>query len=306
MVSDWCFKSFWYGPSLSPVETLCLKSFLDHGHRVQLFCYSVPVGVPEGVEIREASEIYPVDRVFFYSRGEGKGSVAAFADLLRYRLLELEGGCWVDTDVVCLSNTLPVDEVFIGLEEPGRVNNAIIRLPAGHDIARACREHAEAIKPEHQSWGDTGPTLLTRLLIERHAMHLAAPVEVAYPVSWQDAVSFWKPSQAPTLKERMQGATFLHLWNEVIRRNHIDKYVRPPVGSFVAELAERHHVDWRTTATYDEGTIEKLERLRRYGLRIDELEGRLRQVEGSRAYKLALWLARVAARTGLSRVFRDQ
>lgn len=291
--NPWQFKTFWHGAALSPVETLCLKTFIDFGHDIELFSYDVPAGVPKDVAIRDASEIYPRNRVFFYSSAPNAGSVAAFANMFRYRVLELEGGCWVDTDVLCLSGTLPGNQIFVVLEEPEQANNAIMRLPPGHAIARVCREHAEAMKAEDLSWGDTGPALLTRVLTEHNLMHLASPVETAYPIHWSEATSLWKPSQTATIKERTRKAPFLHLWNNMLRLNNIDKFASPPTGSYIFELAERHGVDWPTGATYDETTIEKLEELYSCTRRVAQLENRLAGIESSRTYKVTRMLAAV-------------
>jgi hypothetical protein len=41
------FQSFWYGEALSPYELFCLKSFIDHGHAVDLYTYDANLVAPE-------------------------------------------------------------------------------------------------------------------------------------------------------------------------------------------------------------------------------------------------------------------
>ena len=40
MQADAPIQMLWIGNQLSPIEQLCMKSFLYHGHQVDLFAYS--------------------------------------------------------------------------------------------------------------------------------------------------------------------------------------------------------------------------------------------------------------------------
>ena len=110
---------------------LCVKSFIDHGHEYDLYSYD-SVAVPDGVRVLDANEILPRSEIFFYRQGDAKGSVAAFANMFRYRLLMLRGGWWVDTDVLCLSSKAPEGEIFIERESEDLICNAVTKFPAGH------------------------------------------------------------------------------------------------------------------------------------------------------------------------------
>jgi hypothetical protein len=175
-------QSFWHGAPLSPYERLSIKSFLDCGHRYRLFAYRPDLIVPEGCEIADAAEILPEDRVFFYKRGAGAGSVAAFANLFRYKLLFERGGWRVDTDVVCQTRRLPAARYGFGT--PGARIRAAAPVPAR---------------------GRAGDRLAPRIAL-------------------------------------CVNATFVHLWNEMLRRAGIDKTAPPPEGSYLAGLFARHAV----------------------------------------------------------------
>jgi mannosyltransferase OCH1-like enzyme len=59
------------------------------------------------------------------------GAITSFADVFRYELLHRHGGWWVDTDVYCLTDELPKGERVWAEQEPGLLNNAILKfLPA--------------------------------------------------------------------------------------------------------------------------------------------------------------------------------
>src|SRR6185369_12125094 len=127
------FQSFWFGENITQYQRLAMKSFVDFGHRYILYAYR-KFGVPAGVELRDAAELLPEPRVFFYGdkAGVGRGSVAGFSNLFRYHLLRRLGGWWVDADVVCLSGTVPSDEIFLGWECENLIGNAILRFPKEH------------------------------------------------------------------------------------------------------------------------------------------------------------------------------
>src|SRR3954467_14258102 len=93
-------NELWIG-QLSPVEQLCLKSFVAKGHNVHLYTYDAIENVPQGVTLQDAAQILPPSQIFRNRRGRGKGSLAGFSDLFRYKLLLDKGGWWVDTDVFC-------------------------------------------------------------------------------------------------------------------------------------------------------------------------------------------------------------
>ncbi|MEM1325246.1 MAG: glycosyltransferase [Bacteroidota bacterium] len=96
--------SLWIGTQLSHLELLTLRSFVAHGHDFQLWVYDeLETEVPEGVTLQDANEILDRKHIFRYREGDiGKGSVAGFSDIFRYKLLYEKGGWWVDMDVTCL------------------------------------------------------------------------------------------------------------------------------------------------------------------------------------------------------------
>ena len=80
---------FWHGSPLTRVETLCLSSFVYHGHSVNLHVYGDVGEVPAGVNLVDASETLSEELIFVHKR---TGSLALFADWFRYRLLHERGG----------------------------------------------------------------------------------------------------------------------------------------------------------------------------------------------------------------------
>ena len=90
--------SLWIGERLGAVERACLRSVVRQGHRVSLYCYGPPEGVPDGLETRDARDIIPEAAIF----RNHAGSVGHFSDWFRYELQKRSLGTWVDTDVYLL------------------------------------------------------------------------------------------------------------------------------------------------------------------------------------------------------------
>jgi len=230
------FQSFWFGANMSPYQWLCMRSFLAHGHRFALYVYE-STNVPDGVETRDARTILPRDQIFFYKQGPGAGSVAAFANLFRYKLLRDRGGWWVDTDVVCLSGEMPDSEVIFARQHDESVGNAVLKLPRGHPLALTL--YAEAKREgDDLTWGQTGPALITRLIAGGAYESSILPADFCYPIGWEEFGVVFDSAERDSLKRRVGNSKMVHLWNELWRRANFDYRSPPPAGSFLADLFE--------------------------------------------------------------------
>src|SRR4029453_8135207 len=89
------FRSFWHGGDLTPLERLCITSFLEHGHAFALYVYA-DVSAPAGCILEDAGAVVPLDQAFEHHGGVHAGSLGAFSDRFRYELLKAHGGWWVD------------------------------------------------------------------------------------------------------------------------------------------------------------------------------------------------------------------
>ena len=251
-------QSFWAAGALSPFEQLCIRSFLDHGHRYRLYSYENGLIVPAGTELLDAAMILPRERMYVLRSGVGAGSVSSFSNHFRYELLFRMGGWWVDTDVVCLAPDLPGTAVFYALQGVDEVNGAVLRFPPEHPVMRQCRDAAERIGSA-VVWGQTGPTLLTAVLRERDLLARAAPQLVCYPLDWTQTSMLFDSDEAERVCELCRGAAVLHLWNEMLRRAGVNKFVGVPEGSFLDTLFGRHEVVFPQHPRYTADDIRRLE-----------------------------------------------
>jgi len=243
--------TLWIGDRLGPVERACLMSVLRQDHRLTLYCYHEPIGIPEGLELRDASEILPGSSILRHRRG----SVAPFSDWFRYELLRRAAGTWIDTDMYLLRPLDERSEHLFGEERPGIINNAVLRLPADSPVldemlAPFLGTMPAWLAPRHRlssrlrkwigrgadvgamPWGTTGPAALTAAAKKFGLSSLALRPAVFYPVPWERADWILNPSVS--LDQMVTDSTVgIHLWNDCIQ--HVKNQL-PPDGSFLQRL----------------------------------------------------------------------
>ncbi|MES2120706.1 MAG: hypothetical protein V4513_09045 [Pseudomonadota bacterium] len=243
--------TLWIGDRLGPVERACLKSVMRQGHRLTLYCYRQPIGIPDGVRVQDASSILPENAVVRHRRG----SVAPFSDWFRYELLRCGLGTWVDTDMYLLRPLNEGQEYLFGEERPGVINNAVLRLPANSPVIDQLLAPFHGAVPSWlparqrlvwklrnwaaggidlgaMPWGTTGPAALTAAAQNYGLSALALPPAAFYPVPWQRAEWILDPSLE--LEQMVSPDTIgIHLWNECIREI---KGRPPPERSFLQRL----------------------------------------------------------------------
>jgi hypothetical protein len=242
-------QSFWYQQELSPLEHLCIKSFLRHGHGFVLYSYADVRNVPAGCIIEDAAEILPEERVFMYRSGHAAGSVSAFANLFRYKLLHDRGGFWVDADTFCLTPDIRETEFVFAKQDEKLYANGNLKAPRGSRLVRIALERAELAGTDVEFAGN-GPLLLTRLIFELGLEDQAWETRDLYPLHWRDAFAVLDPHRTDEIADLIRGSTFLHLWNQVFRLWNVLKTIRPPEGSFLANAYQDHDVPFSNELRY--------------------------------------------------------
>ena len=162
------FGSFWHGP-LNPFAYACLASFARAGAVLRVYSYDPRLALPPGVRLADARAICPDKSLVGRFIANGKPSIATFADMFRYRMIQATGCCWVDTDIVCLARPAFAHDEFVFCRQAdavgtGLINNAVLRLPRSHEALAELVETAESAVDADQPWGAIGPFLLTPVL----------------------------------------------------------------------------------------------------------------------------------------------
>lgn len=244
--------TFWVGDSLGPVERACLRSVARQGHEVALYAYGRLAGVPDEIEVREASEILPKEVI----SAPWCARTNLTSDWFRYELLRRGLGTWVDTDIYLLSPLDTESDYLFGVQSPELLNNAVFRVPADSPMLPALLEPFEKRTtpkwiPWHRyypkrarelltghvdltdiPWGTMGPVALTAVARKFGLAHLAQPQERFYPVPWQQAE--WIADPGTRLQDVISdGTVAVHLWNYCIGPL---KNAPAPPGSFLERL----------------------------------------------------------------------
>lgn len=105
-------QSVWFGPKLTPIQILCLKSYMDNGHEFHLYVSEPVENIPPGVIVYDLASLFP-DKPLEKIR-QSFCCYTHFSDYARAVLILKKGGWYVDLDTVCLKHLdFPEPYVFI-------------------------------------------------------------------------------------------------------------------------------------------------------------------------------------------------
>ena len=223
-------SSLWIG-QLSPLEQICMESFVKNGHPFHLYSYDPHLQVPTGVKLKDAREILPEDRIFQNQRGHGKGSYAAFADLFRYKLLRDHGGYWVDTDVFCI-RPFSFEEPYVFGAEDKPVANGIIKVPQRCKIMQSVYAQACEIDPSRIVWNELGE-LLAQKVIASGMLKYVKSSSVFSPIPFHEMSDLVQSGRSFRLPRDTHA---VHLYQEICRRDRLNKSDITSPGSLLRTL----------------------------------------------------------------------
>jgi Glycosyltransferase sugar-binding region containing DXD motif len=234
-------RCFWHGSPLGPYQLMGMRSFVDQGHRVELFTYDPAIAVPHWIVRRDANEIWPTSHILVYRNNLERGSFALHSNLFRYAMLHQLGGWWVDLDVILLRPELPPQEIFFSLEsrDPIRATFSVLKFPSGNPALLESLERCIAAG-ESPRYGETAADLLTEVVTKYQLGCHGQPMELTYPLSALDVPAMFDPAQRDQLHARCANSTFVHLFNETWRRAGIPNDLGPPAGSFIDDILRLH------------------------------------------------------------------
>lgn len=235
------FRGFWHGCQLGPYELLCLRSFVTHGHEIEVFTYDQEIVVPSWVRRRDAREILPTDHVMRYRTGWwGNGSPSLHSNLFRLALLNQLGGWWVDLDMLLLRADVPDGEYFYAKSFRDIIWAGALKFPAGHPLCIEAIERIGGVSEENAQWGETGPRLLTELLAKYGMTAGARQTSDAYPYDYHEIAAIFDPKRCAEARERCAGSSFLHLYNELCCSSGLPRDLGPPIDSFLDRMFIEH------------------------------------------------------------------
>ena len=245
-------QSLWIGPELSNLEQLCLKSFIDNGHEFHLYTYDEVKNVPEGVIIKDGNEILDKGEIFRYKNG----SVSAFSNLFRFTMLYKKGGYWADADLICVKS-FKFDQNFVISSEPDNnynknvINAGLLKFKQGSNEAlegmNIQRQQKDAILSGKVGWS-SGPKTVTHIVNKYNLHKYILPWQGICSCSWGDYKTIFQPNiksnkaiidKIYDIPEEMVG---IHLWNEVLRRNGLNKNATFHPESLYELFKKKHNI----------------------------------------------------------------
>jgi hypothetical protein len=212
-------QGLWVGARLSAMERLCIRSFMHHGHPFRLYTYGPVEHVPPGTEICDANRVIPQSGIIRYKNG----SLAGFANFFRYKLLLKNGGWWVDLDTICLRPfDFPDEYVFSSEMHHGTpiVASVVIKVPKGSEFCKYAWQVCQSKDVENLIWGETGPRLTGEAVKSLGLQQYVLGPEVFCPVDPDTWEEIFDPNGRAQFSSGTRG---VHLWNELWRREGLDK-----------------------------------------------------------------------------------
>jgi hypothetical protein len=264
--TEYQIGALWIGGDLSFVEQLCLKSFVDAGQTITLFCYT-PVGnVPGGVRVEDAGGILPAAA---FLRHAATQSPALHSDLFRYHMLNRRDRMiWADTDAYCVKPFTTVTGHFHGWESDLLINGGVLGLPQDSATLAAllaftsdeyaipyfyadpfrstfveARARGAPVHASDMPWGVWGPHALTYFLRKTGEVRHSLPQAAFYPFGYRER----KRLLAEHLDEgrHVSEETYsIHLYGRRMKRRIFLKHDGiPPEASLIGRLLAKHGID---------------------------------------------------------------
>ena len=139
--------SLWIGERLHYLNQLCLLSHLRQGHPTTLYCTDRVSNVPEGVEVRPASEIMDLDRDIIAQTSE-----SFLSNVFRYRMIAATDAVWIDCDAFC-HRPFPdgMQNIFAGHGFRGALNCGVVSIPRGGELIHRLLDYYDNL-PEAPAW----------------------------------------------------------------------------------------------------------------------------------------------------------
>lgn len=226
-------QSLWIGGTLSKMEVLSIKSFIENGNEYHLYTYDNVKNIPKGTIIKDGNEIISKEYIFKYCNG----SYSAFSNLFRFCLLHKKGNFWVDTDIICTSKFDFPNEICI-FNEPDihyktkTITSCVLKLPKKSLITKIavelCKEGRRQVLSNKITWG-LGPAVLKEIVKIFELDHMILDwrnIMVCGYNDWKILIDhnynchskvYKNPNNLPRENK------CIHLWNEMWRRYKINK-----------------------------------------------------------------------------------
>lgn len=252
--------ALWVGTRLGPIEQLCALSCLAQGHALTVYTTENTQGIPPGVEVRDAREVFDSPNIIKHHKTR---SAALHSDIFRYQLLQKTPHIWVDLDIFCIRPLRFASDYVFAYENAQEINGAVLRLPRNSpsltELLRYTPEHrgyppffspgqklrywlkSGGRKPAitHWPWGAIGPRGLSYHLQKNQETQHALGEQAFYPVSLHQLAQLSTPHALQ--REDLPSDTYaVHLWASHLKKHlHAEYAGQIPAHSFLDREIDR-------------------------------------------------------------------
>jgi mannosyltransferase OCH1-like enzyme len=168
------------------------------------------------------------------------GGYVNLSNLFRFMLLYQVGGWWVDMDTVCLKPFDFEDDFVFSSEmtNPNNhcvVNNTYMKSAPHAKFLKDCIDFLSVRGHENIHWGELGITLLSRMILRNNMGRYIKPPMVFCPVPYFNLELLINETSCI-----LPGSSYaIHWWNEIWRRNKIQKNGIFPQNSLYETMKQK-------------------------------------------------------------------
>ncbi len=139
--------SLWIGERLHYLNQLCLLSHVRQGHPTTLYCTDSVSNVPEGIEVRPASEIMDIDMEIVRQTSE-----SFLSNVFRYHMIKATDAVWIDCDAFC-HRPFPdeMTHIYAGHGFRGALNCGVVYIPKDGELIAQLLDYYRNL-PEAPGW----------------------------------------------------------------------------------------------------------------------------------------------------------
>ena len=139
--------SLWIGEKLQYLNQLCLLSHVRQGHPTTLYCTDTVTNVPEGVTVRPATDIMPIDMDILRQTSE-----SFLSNVFRYHMIQQTNAIWIDCDAFC-HKPFPdeMENIFAGHGFRGALNCGVVYIPQQGELIHQLIDYYTNL-PEAPAW----------------------------------------------------------------------------------------------------------------------------------------------------------
>jgi hypothetical protein len=234
------------------------------GHSLTIYSYDTEALRKSDLhdDIRDARDVINEDHASFrYFRDR---SFTLFSNIIRLEMQRQSRGIWVDLDCYMVRQLRPTNSYVYGYSKRGRLNGAVLQLPAGvpmiedyyggitadplripwstwrRIVIREMEILVGRTQPSTAARTNIGPRALSYYVKKHGLMHHALPITAFYPVASRDAGIFADPDDRKARASIAEDTIIVHLWQGQIRKRLKLLNERPAATSFIGQALAAH------------------------------------------------------------------